>query len=90
MFGKKNDLEEVRNPYIATRKVLDDLKAKTKKGSTYQDSYGNVKARSDFERGVAMGRLKQLCEQAEYYNKYVKKSNDVTISKYQTQGFEKL
>lgn len=66
------------NPFVITKKILDDLRAKTKKGSKYVNSRGQLKERSDFERGVAMGRLQLLCEQAKYYNetnKATKKEN---------------
>lgn len=85
MFGKsKNDY----NPFLATQAVLSDLRGKTKKGSTYVNSFGQTKVRSDFERGVAMGRYQLLCEQAQYYNKHMKPQSKQ--SKYSTQGFESL
>lgn len=85
MFGNTPKKEEY-NPFIITRTKLDDLRGKTKKGSTYVNSLGQVKVRSDFERGVAMGRLQLLCEQAAYYNKHQKKKEP----KYKTQGFDSL
>lgn len=69
MFGNK---PKEYNPFIITKSLLSELREKTKKGSTYVNNYGQKKVRSDFERGVAMGRYQLLCEQAEYYNKNYK------------------
>lgn len=82
-FGNK---PKEYNPFIVSKPILDDLRGKMKKGSTYVNNFGQTKVRSDFERGVAMGRYQLLCEQAEYYNKY-KKNNE---PKYKAQGFESL
>ncbi|MCM1195825.1 MAG: hypothetical protein NC310_01990 [Roseburia sp.] len=82
-FGNK---AKEYNPYIVNKSILDDLRGKMKKGSTYVNNFGQTKVRSDFERGVAMGRYQLLCEQAEYYNKH-KKNNE---PRYKSQGFESL
>ena len=74
------------NPYIVNKSILDDLRGKMKKGSTYVNNFGQTKVRSDFERGVAMGRYQLLCEQAEYYNKHKKRNEP----RYKTQGFRTL
>lgn len=84
-FGNKP--KEEFNPYVVNKSILDDLRGKMKKGSTYVNNFGQTKVRSDFERGVAMGRYQLLCEQAEYYNKHKKKKNE---PRYKASGFESL
>ena len=74
------------NPFLATTKVLNGLKQKMKKGSTYVNNLGITKVRSDFERGVAFGRYQLLCEQAKWYNENIAEKK----KRYETQGWDSL
>ncbi len=79
------------NPFMATSKILNDLRQKMKKGSTYKNNLGITKIRSDFERGVAFGRYQLLCEQAKYYKENKKVNQKERDShKYETQGWDTL
>ena len=88
MFG--NNKPKEYNPFMATKRVLEDLRAKTKKGSTYVNNFGQEIKRSDFDRGVAMGRYQLLCEQAKYYNEHNLADEKKTKKIYKPQGFEHL
>ena len=85
-FGNK---PKEYNPFIVTKAVLNDLRGKTKKGSTYVNNFVQIKVRSYFERGIAMGRYQLLCEQAKFYNENLRPTKQKQ-SKYKTQGFESL
>lgn len=103
MFDEKDS--KGYNPFLATKKVLDGLKYKMRKGSTYVNNLGVTKVRSDFERGVAFGRYQLLCEQAKYYNENMRHTKSRYVSgemkeldwddiksskKYTTGGFDTL
>ena len=44
-----------------------NLRRGSKKGSSYMTKDGTVKQRTDFQRGVCMGRYQVHCEQAKYW-----------------------
>lgn len=48
---------------------LRSLREGSKKGSCYKTKDGIIKQRTDFQRGVSMGRYQVHVEQAKYWNK---------------------
>lgn len=51
------------------KNYLKNLRNASKKGSTYKTKNGEIKPRSDFKRGEAMGKYKNECKRAVQYKK---------------------